>query len=204
MAGKKKVVELATDVVADAVAAKAKTEYEEVPMDDGEVVRFPGKRRLLKSSSIASDGTLTTRFDFRNGEVRKFVINGSNELFAKFAAHGIEQKIGDEVAGLEDVEDMLMAIDDVIERLGNGDWAAKRENNGMAGASVLAKALLKAKPGSTMEQIKGFLKTKTNAEKLALRQNPKIAPIVAELEAGKKKKEKAAVDTDSLLDELAA
>jgi len=183
------------------VAAKG-TQYEEVSMDDGSVVKFPGKRQLLKSSTVDHHGHVTTRFDFRNGEVRSFTIAPNAELFAKFAAHGIEQKVGDEVAGLKDIEDMVLAVEEVIDRLNEGEWTAKRESSGLAGTSVLARALIQ-QTGKTPQAIKEYLKTKTNAEKLALRQNPKIAPIVAELEAKKKKKEKEAVDTDALLDELA-
>ena len=182
-------------------AAKAKTVYEEVSMDDGSTVKFPGKRRLLKESTVDADGTITTRFAFRNGEVRTFSLQPGAALLAKFAAHGIEQKIGDEVAGLEDVEDMILAIDEVMERLDSGSWTAQRESNGMAGTSVLARALIQV-TGKTPAAIKEFLKGKTNAEKLALRQNGKIAPVVAELEANKKKKEKATVDTDGMLEEL--
>lgn len=186
----------------EATTAKSKTVYETVAMDDGEEVKFPGKRRLLKSSTFGADGSIVTRFDFRNGEVRTFKLEAGAELLAKFAAHGIEQKIGDEVAGLEDVEDMILAIDEVMERLDGGAWTAQRESNGMAGTSVLARALLKLSPDKSIHQIKEFLKGKTNAEKLALRQNSKVAPFIAEIEAGKKKKEKAAVDTDGMLEEL--
>ena len=183
--------------------ATKKTEYELVKMDDGTEVSFPGKRRLLKSTSVSADGfTVTTRFDFRNGEVRHFAIEANQGLFAKFTAHGIEQKIGDEVAGLDDIDDMILAVDEVIERLQAGEWTAKRESSGLAGTSVLARALVQ-QTGKTPAVIKEFLKGKSNAEKLALRKNPKIAPIIAELEAKKKVKEKAAVDTEALLDELA-
>lgn len=205
MAKAKKLEVVENDGAEATVPVSRATVYEEVTMDDGSAVKFPGKRRLLKSSSQAADGTITTRFDFRNGEVRHFHLHPSHALFAKFAAHGIEQKIGDEVAGLEDVEDMILAIDEVMERLGGaeGSWTAARESNGLAGTSVLARALIKV-TGKTPPQIKEFLKGKTNAEKLALRQNSKIAPVIAELEANKKSKPKAEVDTDGMLDELAA
>lgn len=187
----------------EATAAKGKTVYEEVTMDDGTVVKFPGKRRLQKQSTVSDNNfDIHTKFHFRNGEVRHFKISANQELFARFAAHGIEQKIGDEVAGLEDVDDMILAIDEVIERLSSGAWTATRESNGLAGTSVLARALVEA-TGKTPAAIKEFLKGKSNAEKLALRQNSKIAPIVAKLEEGKKKKAKESVDTDSMLNELA-
>lgn len=181
--------------------ARAKTEYETVTMDDGMEVKFPGKRRLLKSSTQEADGTVVTRFDFRNGEVRFHRVEMNHDLVAKFVAHGVEQKVGDEVAGLEDVEDMILAVDEIIERLSGGEWTAKRESSGLAGTSVLARALIQS-TGKTAAVIKEFLKGKSNAEKLALRSNPKIAPIVAELEANKKKKAKAEVDTEALLGEL--
>ena len=186
----------------EAKAERKQTVYKEVAMDDGTVVRFPGSRRLIKSSTVSEDNsTVTVRFDFVHGETRTFTIEANADLFARFAAHGIEQKIGDEVAGLDDPEDMVIAVDEIMDRLNGGEWTAKRESNGMAGISVLAKALIKVS-GKTANEIKAFLSGKTNAEKLALRKSPKIAPVIEELEAGKKKKEKAAVDTEALLGEL--
>ena len=55
------------------------------------------------------------------------------ECTTKFAAHGAEQKLGDEIAGLEDVDDCVIAIDSLIDRLYNGEWSVKREAGGMAG-----------------------------------------------------------------------
>ena len=187
--------------MSEAQTTAKKTEYTEISMDDGTTVRFPGKRKLLKTSTVDSHGAIHTRFDFRNGEVRVFKLHPSHDLLNKFAAHGVEQKVGDEIAGLDDIEDMILAVDTIMERLEAGEWAAKRESSGLAGTSVLARALIQS-TGKTAAVIKEFLKGKTNAEKLALRQNPKIAPIVAEIEAKKNKKEKEAVDTDALLEEL--
>lgn len=183
---------------------KAKeTVYNTVVMADGREVKFPGDRRLLKESMISEDGlSISVRFNVVNGEFREFVLSADEGLFARFAAHGIEQKIGDEVAGLKDADDMVLALEEIIERLSAGDWAAKRESSGLAGTSVLARALIQVS-GKTAIQVKEFLKTKTNAEKLALRNNPNIKPVVMELEAAKtSKKTKSTVDTDALLDEL--
>lgn len=183
--------------------ANAKTEYTNVTMTDGRVVAFAGKRKLNKTATVSDDGfTVSVRLDFVNGETREFAIEANAPLFAKFAAHGAEQKIGDEIAGLEDVEDAVMAVDELLDRLNAGEWAAKREKTGLAGASVLAKALVKHS-GKTIEQVKQFLSGKSSKEKLALRSNAAIAPIIAELEANKKVKEKEVIDTDSMLDEIA-
>lgn len=179
--------------------AEAKTpQIETVTMTDGRIVDFAGKRKLLKESSVTAEGKVQVRLDFRNGETRLFTIPDS--LASKFAAHGAEQKLGDEIAGLEDVGDCVLAVDELIDRLYNGEWGVKREANGMAGTSTLLKALVEH-TGKTVEQIKTFLAGKTQAEKVALRNNPKIKPIVQRIEDEKAAK-KTNVDTDALLGEL--
>lgn len=178
--------------------AKAEATVETVSMTDNRLVDFAGKRKLLKESFV-KDGKVSVRLDFRNGETRTFTI--PDTLLNKFASHGAEQKLGDEIAGLEDVEDCVMAVDELIGRLDKGEWSQKREGNGMAGTSILARALVEAM-GKPMETIKAFLGAKTQAEKVALRSNPRIKPIIERLEAEKASKGKNSVDTDKLLGEL--
>jgi hypothetical protein len=182
------------------MSTKTETQVETVTMTDGRVVDFAGKRKLLKESSVTAEGKVQVRLDFRNGETRLFTL--PDNLMAKFAAHGAEQKLGDEIAGLTDTEDCVLAVDELIDRLYNGEWSIKREANGMAGTSVLVRALVEH-TGKTVEQIKQFLNGKSQAEKVALRNNPKIKPIVERIEAEKASK-KANVDTDAMLGELEA
>lgn len=182
---------------------------ETVKMDDQRVVEFPGKRKLQKDSLIGADGTVQVRLDFRNGETRLFTIPPS--LMAKFAAHGAEQKLGDQIAGLKgkdggeaDIEDAVFAIDELMDRLNKGEWSTTNAGTGMAGVSILAKALVE-QTGQTIEKVKAFLGTKAHAEKVALRNNPKIKPIVERLEAEKLARstgKQSQVDTESLLGEL--
>lgn len=179
---------------------KEEPQIETVAMQDGRVVEFAGKRKLLKESLLV-DGKVAIRLDFRNGQTRLFTV--PDNLLNKFAAHGAEQKLGDEIAGLDDIDDAVLAVDELIDRLYSGEWTQKREGNGMAGTSVLARALLEAYTGKTPEQIKEFLSKKTQAEKVALRNNPKIKPIVERIEAEKAAKA-TKVNTDAMLDELAA
>jgi hypothetical protein len=180
--------------------ARAETVYVEVQMDDGRKTEFAGKRKMLKESIHLEDGPLQVRLDFVNGETRIFTL--PDALMAKFATHGAEQKIGDEVAGLDDVEDMVMAVDTLIDRLAAGEWAVKREANSMAGTSILAKALVEIS-GKPIQVIKDFLGTKSQAEKVAMRQNASILPTIQRLEAEKSKsKKKSDIDTDALLSEL--
>lgn len=190
-------------------ATKAKTAVEVVKMQDGREISFVGKRKLLKES-IIDDRGVAVRLDFRNGETRDFVIPPA--LLNQFAAHGAEQKLGDETAGTEDVDDMTLDVDALIERLNKGEWTTKREGGGMSGTSVLLRALVELS-GKTAEQIKLFLqgdpssedpekkRAKTNAEKTALRNSPKLKPIVERLESEKANKG-AKVDTDALLGSL--
>ena len=180
------------------MATKPETAVETVTMTDGRIVEFAGKRKLLKESSVTADGKVQVRLDFRNGETRLFTV--PDALLLKFAAHGAEQKLGDEIAGLNDIEDCVLAIDELIDRLYNGEWGVKREANGMAGTSVLVRALVEY-TGKPVEAIKQFLAGKSQAEKVALRNNPKIKPIVERIEAEKASK-KANVDTDAMLGEL--
>lgn len=180
------------------MSTKTETQVETVTMTDGRIVDFAGKRKLLKESSVNADGKVQVRLDFRNGETRLFTL--PDNLMAKFAAHGAEQKLGDEIAGLTDTEDCVLAVDELIDRLYNGEWSVKREANGMAGTSVLVRALVEH-TGKTVDAIKQFLSGKSQAEKVALRNNPKIKPIVERIEAEKASK-KANVDTDAMLGEL--
>lgn len=177
--------------------AKAQTEIVSVNMQDGRTVDFAGKRKLLKESFVDADGQVSVRLDFRNGETR--TLNLREDMIAKYAAHGAEQKLGDEIAGLDDVDDCVIAVDELIERLDQGEWGVKREGNGMAGTSVLARALAELK-GVSIEKVKAFLKTKSQVEKVALRGNPALKPIIDRIEAEKASKGPK-IDTDALLND---
>ena len=190
---------MSEDIV-EAKGKRAPIEYRLVKMDDGREVEFAGKRRMLKDTVIGEDGSVAVRMDFENGESRTFTLPDS--LLMRFAGHGAEQKLGDEVAGLADVEDMIMAIDELTERLTAGQWGVNRApGSSMAGSSVLARAL-QEHTGKDIEQIKTFLKGKSQAEKMALRNNPAINPIVLKLEAGNVKKAVSTIDTEALLGQI--
>lgn len=181
------------------MAAEEKV-VEKVTMTDGRVVEFAGKRRMIKTEEI--DGTsVSVRLDFRNGETRTWLVP-NQAMVLRCAAHGASQKLGDEIAGEKDLDDAILAIDALMERLDKGEWGQTREGGGMSGTSVLLRALVEH-TGKDIAVIKDFLAKKTQAEKLALRNNPSIKPIVDRLEAEKMAK-KTNVDTDALLGELDA
>lgn len=187
---------MSTDTQA-AANAKPKTVEVDIAMTDGRIVTFAGKRQMLKESFV-KDGQVSVRLDFRNSETRIFELPAA--LLNKFAAHGAEQKLGDEIAGLTDIDDAVLAVDELIARLNAGTWSVKREGNGMAGTSILVRALAEAK-GLDVATVKAFLAKKNQAEKIALRNNPSIKPIVERLEAEKASKG-SKVDTDAMLAEL--
>lgn len=192
----------AADATEAVARKKGEAQINTVTMTDGRVVDFVGKRKLLKESSVTPNGAIQTRLDFVNGETRVFTI--PDALLAKFASHGAEQKLGDEIAGVEELDDAVMAVDELIDRLYNGEWGVARDKSGLAGASILMRALVES-TGKTADEIKKFLFDKTAAQKAALRTNPKIKPIVDRLEAekaAKSKKKADTVDTDALLSQL--
>lgn len=195
-----------TATAADAKAKKKETEVESVKMADGRTVDFAGKKRLLKESTVAEDNkSVEVRLDFRNGQTRKITLNANSPLLFRFAGHGVEQKLGDETAGLEDVDDATEAVDDLIARLAKGEWTSRVEGGGFAGSSVLAQALVEYS-GKTLDEVRAFLKDMKQAEKMGLRQDPDIKPIVERIEAEKaaKASKDSKVDTAALKSKLGA
>ncbi len=172
---------------------------EVVKMSDGREVSFAGKRKAIKSSDFVN-GEVQVRIDFRNGTSKLYTIPAA--LTERAACHGGEQKYGDSYAGVESVDDMILACDAVQENMTAGDWSARVEGSGIAGTSVLARALVEL-TGKTPEAIKEFLKAKTQADKMALRASSKLKPIIDRLEAEKVAKA-SKIDTSALLAEIGA
>ena len=196
------------------VATKPKRpppEVTTVTMDDGRNVTFTGKTKMNKE--VLADGSV--RFDFANGNTRTFDVANSN-LLLELASHGAKQKIGDETAGVADVDDMVIAVDAMLERLAKGDWSKAREaGDGFSGASVVIRAVMEA-TGKAQADVKAFLDGKLKAaeergEKLSRKDlydsfrkpGTKTGDIIARLENEKKAKA-AKFDGDDLAAELAA
>lgn len=184
----------------DAKPAKAKPEITKVKMTDGREVDFAGKRKLLKESLFPEGEPPQVRLDFVNGKTILFPL--PPVLLPKFAAHGAEQKLGDETAGTQDVDDMYEDVQQLIAALNEGNWSPGRQGSGFSGISLLIKALVEV-TGKTEDQIKAWIKDRKPAEKAALKNSAKVKPVYDRLEA-----EKAAlsahVDTDKLLGDLSA
>jgi hypothetical protein len=216
--------------VGQAVAAKRpKTEYEKVKMTDGREVEFPKNRKLQKTSLISGvdghTGPTAVRLDYANGETRTVVIPGADtvsemistlelqpaelskvQFLLKSAAHGMEQKLGDEMAYQPKkdepeptLEDKIEWVDELIGRLGSLEWTVAREGGGggLAGASTLIQALCELS-GKTKEEIRDFLKTAgkdaegkaaplSREERAAIRRSPPVKAKIDEIEAAQAK-----------------
>lgn len=181
-----------------ASTTRKKPESVTITMSDGRQVEFVGKRKMLKRTVIEG-GRVGIEIDFRNGETRKYW--APDALLLQFAGHGMEQKYGDETAGEDDVDDMVLAVDALDQRIQAGEWRVAREpGSSMSGTSVLMQALIEVS-GKSKEDVKAFLSTKSQAEKTALRNSDKLRPVVQRIEAEKAAKANK-VDTDSLLGEI--
>ena len=194
---------------------KPTTEVTQVKMTDGRVVAFAGKRRMVKDYSVDADsGIVSATFDFVNGETRSLMIEPGDSLYPKFVGHGILQKVGDETAGDESVDDMVVHVDAIMQRLGQGEWGAERAaGDGFAGASLVIRAIMEA-AGKDQAFVKAFIEKKLEADKAAggslTRQKlyasfrapgTKTAPIIERLEK-EKKVAAPAVDADAELEAM--
>lgn len=150
-------------------AAKAKTVYEKITMEDGREVEFPGKRRIDKTPVVdVAAGKSGVRFDFRNG---KSLAIYSDELGAETQlqclAHGLAQKCGDEAAGTEKIEDIVAAVQDMMDRLRKGEWNVPRQpGDSFSGTSVVIRAVAEV-TGKSAEDVKAFLQGKLDKAKAA-------------------------------------
>lgn len=194
--------------------AKKEVVKTEVTMTDGRVVTFAGKKKMVKDVLVDHEhGHVAVRFDFVNGETRTFKVGP--ELRLNFAGHGASQKIGDEAAGEEDVDDMIVAIDAIMERLHRGEWSAKREGSGdgFSGASVVIRAIAEV-TGKDAAAVKAFLDGKlaqaeAKGEKLSRQElyksfrnpNSKTGQVILRMEQEKAAKSNK-VNADELLGEL--
>jgi len=181
----------------------SETQVHKVTLTTGEQVEFSARQKVDKRGGVNEDGSVTVDFAFKNGEVRTFRMTADHPLFARAALHGLNQKFGDSFAGIEDIEDMVLAFEDLAKTLTENNWAEKRGGEGVAGTSVLARALM-AVTGQSREEIKAFLSPLSAADKMALRQVEPFASKVKEIEAERQKKGTSKVDVSALLAKLGA
>lgn len=196
--------------------AKRETTYTAVTMTDGRVVQFAGARNVDKSVETDPEtGKFSVRLDFRNGETRTLASSQlAPETQLRAAGHGVSQKLGDNFAGVKELDDMVLATDEMIEQLTTVGWNTQRESgDSMAGASIVIRAICEA-TGKDLGFVKAFLqgkldKAKAAGQKLSRQElyasfrNPttKTGAIIKRLEEEKVSKT-SAVAADDLLAEI--
>lgn len=183
------------------MAETKKPEIISVEMEDGRIVDFTGSRKILKSFEIDEENqTITVRLDFRNGKTISCQVPAILHLRA--AAHGILQKLGDEAGSFKDsLDDAFTAVEVMAERIVEGQWNAERSSDTISGQSLLVQALMEFRSKSAQE-VKDFLKDKTKEEKLAIKMNPKILPIIKRLEEERAAKTVKDIDSESMLEDF--
>ena len=166
------------------------------------------KQAAVETSIEGSVLTLT----FANGarlvcDTDKF--NDTIALSSKI--HGTKQKLVDAAAISRDpvtgkpatIETKYEAVKEVFDRITSpdGTWNKIREGGNNSGGLLLT-ALVRLYTGrKTRDDLIEFLSSKTDAEKSALRKNPKIAAIIEEIKAERATDDEG-IDSDSILDEL--
>ena len=197
-----------TTAVAPEKKPKKQTVYTDVELEDGRKVKFAGTRKMAKSYEETPEGVKAT-FDFVNGATRSITITPDSKLIATLVGHGLVQKIGDETATTADVDDMVLEVEAMIERLSRGEFYAERAaGDGFSGASVVLKALVEV-TGLSLEQVKANIEKKLAATEGLTRKalydsfrnpNSKTGVVIARLEQEKLAKN-SKIDADA---ELAA
>lgn len=192
---------------------KEDTAVKTVVMEDGRSVEFAGTRNLLKNVLIDREaGKAAVRFDFSNGRTFLFqvpgpALPGADGILLECAAHGASQKIGDETAGAESVDDSVMAVQAMIERLQTGDpkeWRKRNEGGGKAfsGASLLLEAMLRRYPEAQKEALEAYVKGLTKPERDAMQRHPQMEPFVKAVQA--ERDAKKGINADDLEAKLQA
>ena len=152
---------------------------------------------------------LTVRFDIVGLAP---VMIDANQLTASLLnhaiVHGLKQKIGDAAAISRDPEtgrsatlaDKRAAMMRVVEQLMAGDWNRTREGGTGAAGGLLFQALCRMQPNKPAAEVRAWLDAKTKEEQASLRKNPRVAPIIAAIQAERVKTD--GIDSDDLLEDL--
>ena len=175
--------------------------------------RTDTRRNAAVSAVIVTNETdgrpCALHLKFANGQELALTASQLTNNVMEYAIfHGLKQKLVDaaaisrnpETGRAASVEDKYQAVKIVFDRLLAGQWNAVREGSGATGG-LLLQALVRMYAGrKTPDELKAFLADKSDAEKTALRKNPRVAQIIEEIRAEQGKA--ANIDTDELLGEL--
>lgn len=159
-------------------------------------------------ATITEGGNLT--LTFRHGErLMVFMDQLTPEIQRAAMLHGLKQKLVDAAAITRDtatgraatIQTKYDAVKEIFDRITgeNPSWNKPRAGGAGGQGGLLARAIARYK-NVTIEQAKAYLDRLTDAQKQALRVDPRIATIINELRLESAKP--AGIDTDALLSGL--
>ena len=162
-------------------------------------------------ATVTEDGALM--LEFRHGETLKLHPESlTPEIQRAALLHGLKQKLVDAAAIARDtatgraatIATKYDAVKEVFDRITGAGGEAPSWNKPRAGGAggqggLLARAIARYK-NVTIEQAKAYLDRLTDAQKQALRVDPRIAAVINELRLETAKP--AGIDTDALLSGL--
>lgn len=126
--------------------------------------------------------------------------------------HGLKQKLVDAAAISRNpdtgrsatIDDKEAAVREVFERIigPDGRWNKGRGDGEGNTGGLLLSALCQLYPTKTTADLRAWLATKSNEQKKALRDTPKIASLMAEIKAARAKDNDTSTDAEAQLREL--
>lgn len=159
-------------------------------------------------ATVENDGTLV--LTFRHGEILRIHPESlAPEIQRTAMLHGLKQKLVDAAAISRDtatgraatIATKFDAVKEIFDRITgeNPSWNKPRAGGAGGQGGLLARAIARYK-SVPVEQAKAYLDRLTDAQKQALRVDPRIATVINELRAESAKP--AGIDTEALLDGL--
>jgi hypothetical protein len=174
------------------------TDSTKVVMVDGREVNFGKKQKLDKEIlRDAENSPSGVRIGFKNGSVVTVMFEDIPANVLEYAkAHGLVQKLGDEAASADDVDEAEAKISALAERLKAGQWTGA---GGGIGFDTILVAALQEFSGMTREDVIKTLREMKPNERQALKADESIKPIYDRMETEKAK----GVDSSALLAKFA-
>lgn len=160
------------------------------------------KRIPTIEATVGLEGLI---LQFSNGQKLTLEPNDlTTEIRQMALIHGLKQKLVDAAAISRNpdtgksatAEDKYQAVKEVYDRLLLGQWNAER---GEGAGTLLLQALCRMH-NKDATVVREWLGKKSADEQKALRTNPKVAAVIAQIQAERAKLE--GIDSDKMLDEL--
>ena len=133
------------------------------------------------------DGAVSHHITHANGTKQVVLVKTGHALAQQFIAHGSKAKIQ---AAINSATDKVPATDkvDLLDHAWDeGRWTMQ-EGSGKAKGTLLGRALAQLK-GIELDAAEAYVKTLTKAQQAAMRADPRVAPIIADLRAADHKDE---------------